>query len=114
MRPEQRCSGKRMLACLYSQAGNSFNEAGAAMLRKTLRMDEDGESIISASMRPEQRCSGKQPSEQESHLRFSSFNEAGAAMLRKTRIRVTLNGSSSSRFNEAGAAMLRKTSGRAL
>ena len=35
MRPEQRCSGKRGHELPHSRAAFRFNEAGAAMLRKT-------------------------------------------------------------------------------
>ena len=60
MRPEQRCSGKLPAAGPLSIRLSCFNEAGAAMLRKT---PPGGSTGLGG-------C--------------GCFNEAGAAMLRKT------------------------------
>ena len=60
MRPEQRCSGKLGVTSANPNNARGFNEAGAAMLRKT------------------------RPPRAAAVTFLGRFNEAGAAMLRKT------------------------------
>ncbi len=83
MRPEHHCSGNPNDYMPTWEESESFNEAGASLLRKSKR-----------------RRKSKPPT--------TSFNEAGASLLRKSReqrpgVWVVLG------FNEAGASLLRKS-----
>ena len=83
MRPGQRCPGGPASRALLGRGRSGFNEAGAALPRRSHPGPWSMSRSTNASMRPGQRCPGGFDGRPAGNGSATCFNEAGAALPRR-------------------------------